>query len=104
MSENNSNTNPIPALSKPLLAPVRLDLYDSGLKQAILDLPNNSKISDNGAMVFIPESDYGFAEIYRMYDDILVLLIPTYGGTPSLQYHVGRHAIDYLISELKKIT
>ena len=55
-------------------------------------------------MVFIPESDYGFAEIYRMYDDILVFLIPTYGGTPSLQYHVGRHAIDYLISELKKIT
>ncbi len=104
MSENNSNTNPIPALSKPLLAPVRKKLYDEGLKQAILDLPYDSKISDNGAMVFIPESDYGFAEIYRMYDDILVFLIPTYGGTPSLQYHVGRHSIDYLISELKKIT
>ena len=50
------------------------------LKQAILDLPYNTKIDDNGIdcdMVFIPESDYGFAEIYRMYDDILVFLIPT---------------------------
>lgn len=79
-----------------------LSLYNEGLKQAILDLPYATEISDNGTMVFIPESDYGFAEIYRMYDDILVFLIPTYGGTPSLQYHVGRHAVDYLISELKK--
>ena len=84
-----------------------LDLYDEKLKQAILDLPYNTKIDNNGVdcdMIFIPESDYGFAEIYRMYDDILVFLIPTYGGTPSLQYHVGRHAIDYLISQLKQIT
>ena len=90
--------------SKPLLTQVRMDLYDEGLKQAILNLPYETSISDNGAMVFIPESDYGFAEIYRMYDDILVFLIPTYGGIPSLHLHVGRQAIDYLITELKKIT
>lgn len=81
-----------------------LGLYDERLKQAILDLPYSHSISDNEDMVFIPESDYGFAEIYRMYDDILVFLIPTYGGTPSLHMYVGRHAVDYLISELKKIT
>lgn len=54
-------------------------------------------------MILIPESNYGFAEIYRMYDAIFVFLIPTYGGIPSLEYHVGRHSIDYLISELKKL-
>ena len=85
---------------------IELNLYDDRLKQAILDLPFNNKIDDNGEncdMIFIPESDYGFAEIYRMYDDILVFLIPAYGGTPSLIYHVGRHSIDYLISKLKDI-
>lgn len=86
---------------------IEVDLYDERLRQLILDLPYNDKIDSNGAncdMIFIPESDYGFAEIYRMYDDLLVFLIPTYGGTPSLQFHVGKHAVDYLISELKKIT
>lgn len=58
-----------------------IDKYDDTLKQAILDLPYSDKIDSNDEMVFIPESDYGFAEIYRMYDDILVFLIPTYGGT-----------------------
>lgn len=81
-----------------------IKLYDEGLKQAILDLPYSDKIDSNGNMILIPESDYGFAEIYRMYDDILVFLIPQYGGTPSLQYNVGRHSIDYLIKTLKEIT
>ena len=83
---------------------IELKLHNEKLKQAILDLPYSTKIDDNGIdcdMVFIAESDYGFAEIYRMYDDILVFLIPTFGGIPSLQYHVGRHAIDYLINELR---
>ena len=47
-------------------------LYDNNLEQAIIDLPYSDKIDTNGEGVFIPESDYGFAEIYRMYDDILV--------------------------------
>jgi len=81
-----------------------LDLNSPYLKQAILDLPYSSSISDNSYMVFIPESDYGFAEIYRMYDDILVFLIPTNGGTPYLYSHVGRHAVDYLITKLQNLT
>lgn len=82
-----------------------IELYDNNLRQAILDLPYNTKIDDKGIdcdMIFIPESDYGFAEIYRMYDDILVFLIPTYGGMPSFFRCFGRHAVDYLISELRK--
>lgn len=81
-----------------------IDLNSEDLKQAILDLPYSSSISDNENMVFIPESDYGFAEIYRMYDDILVFTIPMYGGIPSLTYHCGRHAIDWLIKELRSIS
>ncbi len=81
----------------------KISLYDENLKQAIFDLPYSEKISHE-TMIFIPESDYGFAEIYRMYDDILCFLIPTYGGTPTLYKHVGRGAIDYLINELKNIT
>lgn len=81
-----------------------VDLFDEGLKQAILDLPYASTISQYGPMVFIPESDYGFAEIYRMYDDILVFLIPAFGGTPRLEFNAKLHAIDFLISELRKIS
>jgi hypothetical protein len=81
-----------------------IDLHDEGLKRAILDLPFSNSISDNGSMVFIPQSDYGFAEIYRMYDDILVFMIPQYGGTPAFYMNVGRHAVDYLIEKLRRIT
>jgi len=80
-----------------------IELYDEKLKQAILDLPYSDEISSNKNMILIPESDYGFAEIYRMYNDILIFTIPQYGGTPSLFISRGRHAVDFLISELKKI-
>ena len=83
-----------------------LDLFSDGLKQAILNLPYSTKMDDGGRecdMVFIPESDYGFAEIYRMYDDILVFLIPTYGGVPAFYKCYGRHSVDYLIKELREM-
>lgn len=87
---------------------IEVDLYETEkLKEAILGLPFNDKIDSYGVktdVVFIPRSDYGFAEIYRMYDDILVFIIPEYGGTPCLAFHVGRHAVDYLISKLQDIT
>lgn len=76
-------------------------LYDNNLEQAIIDLPYSDKINTNGEGVFIPESDYGFAEIYRMYDDILVFLIPTYGGTPSFYKSYCLHAIGSLINDLR---
>jgi len=81
-----------------------IDLYDPGLKQAIVDLPFASSISNAGDMIFIPESDYGFAEIYRMYDNILVFLIPTYGGIPCFYMSFGLHAVDGLIKDLKKLS
>lgn len=81
-----------------------IDLYDEGLKEAILSLPYSSGISDTSDMVFIPESDYGFAEIYRMYDDYLLFLIPPYGGTPSFYKAYQTHTINNLIKDLKEIT
>jgi hypothetical protein len=86
---------------------IEIKLHDEKLKESILKLKYNSIIDDNGIecdMIFIPESDYGFAEIYRMYDDILVFLIPTYGGIPSLQYHVSKHGIDKLLKDLRQMT
>ena len=82
---------------------LEIKLYADNLKQSILDLPYRDGISDTD-MILIPESDYGFAEIYRMYDDILVFLIPTYGGTPSFYRSYARHNIDALISDLKTMT
>ena len=80
-----------------------IDLYDEDLKQSILDMPFTNEINQNN-MILIPESDYGFAEIFRMYDNILVFLIPTYGGTPSFYKSYARHNIHNLIADLKAIT
>jgi hypothetical protein len=80
-----------------------IDLYDENLKQSILDMPFRDEINQNN-MILIPESDYGFAEIFRMYNDILVFLIPTYGGTPSFYKSYARHNICNLIDDLKAIT
>lgn len=80
-----------------------IDLYNESLKSKILELPFSNSISDNN-MILIPESDYGFAEIYRIHDDILVFLIPTYGGTPTFYKSYTRHSIDLLITELKSIS
>ena len=79
-----------------------IDLYDETLQQRILELTFKNEINQND-MILIPESDYGFAEIYRMYDDILVFLIPTYGGTPSFYKSYARHNIHNLILDLKNL-
>lgn len=80
---------------------IEVDLHDIELKKMILDLPYNSH---SEVMVFIPKSDYGFAEIYRIHEDILVFLIPEYGGTPALIYTIMNHSIDNMIDKLRSIT
>ena len=80
-----------------------IELYDENLEKEISALPYSDKISEDGYGVFIPESDYGFAYIYRIYDDILIFLIPQYGGTSSFHKCFGIHAIKYLVEELKNI-
>lgn len=55
-------------------------------------------------MIFIPKSNYGFAEIFRIYDDILVFIIPPYGGSPSFYKSYAKHNIHNLIANLKAIT
>ena len=79
-----------------------IKLHDDSLEQAINDLPYADHIS-NDNMIFIPESDYGFAEIYRMYDDIFVFLLPPFGGIPSFHKCYGRRAIKYLVNELREM-
>ena len=85
---------------------IEVDLYDDNLKKAILGLPFNFKLDDEGVncdMIFIPESDYGFAKIFRMYDEILVFLIPQYWGIPYFGKSFKRHSIENLISYLREI-
>lgn len=83
---------------------IEIKLYSEDLKDAILNLKDCSNCNPEENMIFIPESDYGFAQIYRMFDDYLVFLIPTYGGTPGFYKCYGLHAIDYLIKDLRDIT
>ena len=85
---------------------IEVALYDDNLKKAILGLPFNFKLDGTGAncdMIFIPESDYGFAEIFRMYDEILVFLIPQYGGMPYFGKNFKRNSIENLISYLREM-
>lgn len=77
-------------------------LNDEKLKQGIMNLPFSDNASDN-IMILIPESDYGFAKIYRLYDDLLVFLIPIYGGTPSFYKAYNRYNVDNLILDLKSL-
>ena len=80
-----------------------IDLYSGKLKTEIENMPFSMKIDgNNGDYILIPESDYGFAEIHRMYDDILVFLIPMYGGTPSFFNNYTMKTVDNLIEDLKK--
>jgi len=81
-----------------------INLYDKKLGQHILDMDDIDSMSKNISMILIPESDYGLAEIYKIYDDILVFLIPTYGGIPSFYKSYDKGDIDSLIEDLKNIT
>ena len=76
-------------------------LYDENLKQDILDLKPTVEFEEG---ILIPESDYGLAEIYKIHDDILVFMIPQYGGTPLFFKCYQKHSIDNLISDLRTIT
>lgn len=75
-----------------------IDKYDNHLMVGLLNLPK-----DNSRGILIPESDYGLAEIYRMYDVFLVFLIPTYGGTPYFHKYYKECNVDTLINDLKEI-
>jgi hypothetical protein len=82
----------------------RIELYDEKLKQEILALPSINKNSASDDMIFIPESDCGFAEIYKIHDVLLVFLIPQFGGNPSFYKRYNIHSIEDLIQDLKSMT
>jgi len=57
------------------------------------NLENNSEIG-----IFIPESDYGLAEIYLSNGKFELYEIPMYGGEPQLAFKDSNPAL--IISEL----
>lgn len=78
---------------------IEIDLHDENLLTVLKNLHY-----DCSKMILIPESDYGFAEIYRIHDDYLIFLIPTYGGVPYFYKSYDIYALEYLIKDLKDIT
>lgn len=80
-----------------------IDRYSEDLEKELMDLPYDCKIKGG---IFIPESDYGFAEIYRIYDNIFVFLIPTYGGAPYLHKTIKANPVEIksLVEELRRMT
>jgi hypothetical protein len=79
---------------------IEIELHSEDLKKGIQDLTYSE---GDGDYILIPESDYGFAEIHRVYDDLLIFMIPTYGGTPSFYKCFSLQMVDSLIKELREI-
>ena len=50
-----------------------------------LRLSDIESVKDSGEAIFIPEGDYGLAEIYHINGRYEVYSIPTFGGKPTLE-------------------
>jgi len=59
---------------------------------------------NHGESYTIPESDYGKAEVWRIWDDYLLFSIPTFGGTPSFDSSYTLSSIDKLIQTVESWT
>jgi len=55
------------------------------IKQQNLRLKHLEQIRETKEMIFIPESDYGLAEIYFRDGKYELFSIPMYGGEPQLE-------------------
>lgn len=58
----------------------------------------------HGEMYTVPESDYGKAEIYRIWDFYILFQIPTFGGTPTFSNVYPIRKIDKLVAEINSWT
>ncbi len=58
----------------------------------------------NGEMYTVSESDYGKAEVYRIWDFYILFEIPTFGGTPMFSKAYPIRKIDKLIVEIDSWT
>jgi len=59
---------------------------------------------NHGECYTIPESDYGKAEIWRIWDNYLLFSIPMYGGTPSFDSSYKLSSIDKLLQTVESWT
>ena len=83
---------------------IKVDLYDESLSVKLSELKDVGGFPFNLECIFISESDYVFAEIYKMYDDFFVFTIPQYGGQPEFYKNFNKWQIEDLIKDLKSIT
>ena len=58
----------------------------------------------HGEHYTIPESDYGKAEIWRIWDNYILFSIPTFGGTPTFNGAYRTSCIDDLLQEVDSWT
>jgi len=82
---------------------IEVDLYDESLNVKLSELKDVGGFPSKKECIFIPESDYGFAEIYKIYGDFFVFMIPQYGGQPQFYKNFSSWQIDDLIKHLKSI-
>lgn len=52
----------------------------------------------------IPESDYGKAEVWRIWDNYFVFSIPMYGGTLVFEKSFGKHRIKDIVKLIESWT
>jgi len=83
---------------------IEVDLYDESLNIKLSELKDIGGFPSNLECIFVPESDYGFAEIYKMYGHFFVFTIPQYGGQPQFYKNFNKWQIEDLIKDLKSIT
>ncbi len=81
-----------------------VELDDDQIEDVLTNLPEVFSVSSDLPHVFIPENDYGFAEIYKIYGEYFVFLIPQYGGIPQFYKSYGWWRVKDLITDLKSIT
>ncbi len=83
---------------------IEVELYSDKLEEKIKQLRYCDLSSDRNIVgIDIPESDYGFAEIYRFYDDIFIFVIPQYGGTPSFLKSFDCKRTKDIVEYLRKL-
>lgn len=82
---------------------IEVRLYDESLSVKLSELKDVGGFPSNLECIFIPKSDYGFAEIYKIYGDFFVFAIPQYGGQPEFYKSFSKWQIKDLIKDLKSI-
>jgi hypothetical protein len=76
---------------------ISINLFDDKIIQALKD-------ARDGDIIFMPESDYGFGEIYKIHNWLIVFLIPNFGGIPEFHNAYRLSDVEDMIQELRSLT